>query len=428
MKISNQVILTLFFSFFAIFIYSGIVFKRNPVLQIGTFRRALFNSVVINAICFASVALYFNYTYGHIVDDLNYFIGALSYTKGFFDIGSGSEFMYYISRPFRLYLFLDRPSFHILFGTMGFIGSLNFLFILTKTADFFDKKSRNENILKLFSILCFPNIMLWGRFYGKDTATFFLGSVYCIGAFYLITGSKHIWRNGFLALIPILLLYKLRPHIAAVFAISLLIGMYLKSINKRKLKTPNMEILYKILIPVVIAIVLSFATVYSLRALTNKETVSVENVQQTLISATQTGASGGSATDVAGEIRNNPQVIFSPRQIIVNVVMILVAPMPWKVRGAADALAFLSNILLLLLVIKFVKNIDLTDVFQKYLIFLCCLLIFLLSFMTGNVGLILRQKTILLPFIFLLLFSTKMKHANKSPANRNNLSKPRFNT
>jgi hypothetical protein len=310
---------------------------------------------------------------------------------------------------------------------MGFLGSLNFLFILSKTADFLNKKKRNEISIKLFSILCFPNLMVWGRFYGKDSTTFFLGSVYCIGAYHLITGSKHIWRNVFLAVIPILLLYKLRPHIAAVFAMGLLIGMYLKSINKRNLRTPNMEILYKVLVPIVIAIVLSAATLYSLRVLTKSGTLSVENVRQTLVGATQNGASGGSAPAVAGEVRENNEVIFSPRQIIINVGMILAAPMPWKIRGVADALAFLSNILLLLLVVRFAKNIYITDVFQKYLIFVCCLLIILLSFMAGNVGLILRQKTILLPFLFLLLFSTKKINADKSPANRNNVPKPRFN-
>ena len=188
-----------------------------------------------------------------------------------------------------------------------------------------------------------------------------------------------------------------------------------------------MEILYKVLVPIVIAIVLSAATLYSLRVLTKSGTLSVENVRQTLVGATQNGASGGSATAVAGEVRENNEVIFSPRQIIINVGMILAAPMPWKIRGVADALAFLSNILLLLLVVRFAKNIYITDVFQKYLIFVCCLLIILLSFMAGNVGLILRQKTILLPFLFLLLFSTKKINADKSPANRNNVPKPRFN-
>ena len=85
-------------------------------------------------------------------------------------------------------------------------------------------------------------------------------------------------------------------------------------------------------------------------------------------------------------------------------------------------LALLSNVLLLLLLIRFAKNIDITDVFQRYLFVMCCVLIVLLSFMTGNVGLILREKTILLPFLFLLLFATKRKNADRIPANRSNLS------
>ena len=132
--------------------------------------------------------------------------------------------------------------------------------------------------------------MVWGRFYGKDSTTFFLASVYCIGAYHLITGSKHAWRNALLAGIPILLLYRLRPHIAAIFAIGLLIGMYLKSANKRNLKTFNMEIFYKVLVPIVLAIVLSVGAVYSLSVLTNKDTVSVENVQQTIADADATAA------------------------------------------------------------------------------------------------------------------------------------------
>jgi hypothetical protein len=39
----------------------------------------------------------------------------------------------------------------------------------------------------------------------------------------------------------------------------------------------------------------------------------------------------------------------------------------------------------------------------------------LLSFMTGNIGLILRQKTIILPFLFLLMFSRPPEELAASP-------------
>ena len=158
------------------------------------------------------------------------------------------------------------------------------------------------------------------------------------------------------------------------------------------------------LIPFVLAIALSIGTIYSLRILTNTEKVSVADVQHTLVRASQLGAIDASATTFAREINENPNAGFSPKQIAINVFMLLFAPMPWQIRGFADGLAFFSNILLLFLAIRFGKKFDFKSVFQKYLVVVCSLLIILLSFMTGNVGLILRQKTIILPFLFLFLF------------------------
>ncbi|MGB7567892.1 MAG: hypothetical protein WBM07_08525, partial [Chitinivibrionales bacterium] len=231
--------------------------------------------------------------------------------------------------------------------------------------------------------------------------------VYALGAFHLITGSKIQWRHLFLSGIPILLLYKFRPHIASVFLISLLIGMYLKSVNKRNFASANTRILNGVLVPFVLAIVLVIGSIYSLRNLTQSKSVSVENVRQSLIHATEVGSFGGSETELAQEMRENPDIVLSPRQIAINIFMLLFAPLPWRIRGAGDAIAFLSNILLLIIFVRYFKKFTLSDVFQKYLLIVCGLLILLLSFMTGNVGLILRQKTILLPFVFLFLFRGK---------------------
>jgi hypothetical protein len=428
MKISVQIIPTLFFSFIAIFIYCNILFKRNPVMRIGRLRKIVFNALIINVIFFMSVALYFNYTYGYIADDVNYFNGALNFSGGFFNIRTGNEFMFYISRPLRLLLDLDRPSFHVIFGAMGFLGSLNFFFILSKTTDLLNKKKWNNISIKFYSIFCFPNFMVWGRFYGKDSIALFLGSIYCIGVYNLIIGTKRPWRNILLAGIPIFLLYKVRPHIAMVFTISFIIGIYFKSINRKNLKTLNMEIFYKVLFPIILAIALSIGAVNSLKFLTKSETISIDNVQSSLVNATVMGASGGSATELSGRLIKNPNIVFTPRQVAINLGMILFAPMPWQIRGVADALALLSNILLLLLIIRFVKQIDMSNVFQKYLFVVCGLLCLLLSFMTGNVGLILRQKTIILPFLFLLLFSNTNIHENITFTDRNNLPKSRFNS
>lgn len=425
---SDQAILTFFFSIGLIFIYINLMFRKSSLLRIRRWRRLFPKALLINTVCFASIALYFYFQYWFITDDYNYFIGALTYKKGFFDIQNGNDFMYYISRPFRTYLDFDRASFHILWGALGFIGNLNFLYVLSKRIDFSNHSKNRDHLIIFYSLLCFPNFMVWGRIYGKDSLSLFLVSIYVIGAYHLLTDQKIKLRLVLLSAIPVLLLYNLRTHIATVAAMGLLAGFYFKSINVKRYKNTNSEILYKFLIPVVLTVLFAAGSIYSLQKLTKKESVSINDVQHSLIDATNMGASGGSATDVAESSQEDPNIIFSSKQIAINIFMLLFAPVPWQIRGFADGLAFLSNILLLLLLIRFGKQIDLTSVFQKYLVVVCSLLIILLSFMTGNVGLILRQKTIILPFLFLLLFSTKTKNADKSPANRDNLPKPRFNT
>jgi uncharacterized membrane protein YbaN (DUF454 family) len=172
-------------------------------------------------------------------------------------------------------------------------------------------------------------------------------------------------------------------------------------------KNSNSDIFYKIIVPFFLVIGLAFGTVYSLKKLTHKENVSVQDIRQSLINTTSMGAYGGSETKLSEEFRENPNVALSPKQVAINIFMLLFAPMPWQVRGTADAIALVSNVLLLFLILLFIKKADFSDVFQKYLLILCGLLVLLLSFMTGNVGLILREKTILLPFLFLFLFRSK---------------------
>ena len=104
---------------------------------------------------------------------------------------------------------------------------------------------------------------------------------------------------------------------------------------------------------------------------------------------------------------------------------LFVAPFPWQLRGALDIIALISNVLLIALLWKFITNIQLKSIWQIYLLVIVIMFTLLLSFMTGNVGLILRQKTILLPFVFLLLFSDAQQNELKNITRGNNLPKRR---
>jgi hypothetical protein len=404
---SDSVILTFIFCIFILNIYLYILLKRTPFLRIQRWRKLLPFPIIINTLFFGSIALYFNSTYHAITDDISYYRGALTFTGGIFDIKTGSDFMCWISMPLRRYLGFDRPSFHVLFATMGLLGNFNFLYILTKRNDFISRKNYTGQLFMFFVMLCFPNFMVWGRIYGKDSLSLFLGSLYCIGAYGLITEQKLRWRRVILTTMPIVILYILRPHIATVFILSIIIGMYIKFVTIKNIRSRSLHIYYKTILPSMLFAALVIVALYSLKNITKKETISVENIQQSLVNSVRMGAYGGSSTALATDFKDDPNMVFSPKQIIINLFMLLFAPMPWQIRGVADALAFMSNIILFLILVRFVRKASHWDVFQKYLAVVCGLFIILLSFMTGNIGLILRQKTILLPFLFLFLFGMK---------------------
>lgn len=404
---SDQMTLTLFFSLFLIFCYFLIVFKKSSIARVRYWRRQIPITVLVNAIGFTSIALLFYFSYGAITDDRTFFDQSIGYKGNLFTTRNGSEFMFLLSKPFRKYFNFDLPSFHAFFGAMGYIACLNFLFVLSNVVDFKAKSDKKMNTIKLWAILCFPNFMVWGRIYGKDSTILFLSSICVVCCYYIFEKKKNILINLTLFAMGVFLVSRIRIHIAIALSIGLFAGLYFLSIAKKRYSSFNQHLLMQLIIPVII--LSSFLTIapFIIKKATSQDTLSIDAIQNSLMNATRMGAYGGSATALASEFKEDPKVVLTPKQIAINIFNLLFAPMPWQIRGFLDLVALASNILLLFLILKFTKRVDITSIFQKYLFISTISLIVLLSFLTGNVGLILRQKTILLPFLFLFLFRSK---------------------
>lgn len=407
---SQIVIIVFFVCIFTTHVYAGWLFKRNPIYTKRHWRRYLLLTYIVNMVSFFSIAMLFYLTYGYITDDKGYFRNSFSYKAGFFE-SSGSSFMWYVTRPLTTIFFFDLPSCHVLFGTLGYIGSLNFLFILSKRIVLDSKELFKKNKLKIFSMMCFPNFMAWGRFFGKDSSMFFLASIYLYNSFVLLSSKKIKKINVFGIFISTLIMYKIRPHIAGVALISLSIGIIMRLYEKSSSFRPNVQVLYRLFIPLVILGIASGFTAKTVMDMSNDEKMSVESVQGTIVSAAKMGSYGGSSTSLDQKLKTDPTVLFRPHQMSLNIINLYLSPYPWQVRGGADMIAFFSNIFLIWLVFKFRKDITLEGIFQKYLLIMIVLLTVLISFMSGNVGLILRQKTVILPFILLFVFHKKSDDA-----------------
>ena len=92
-----------------------------------------------------------------------------------------------------------------------------------------------------------------------------------------------------------------------------------------------------------------------------------------------------------------------------ELVYVFWAPLPWQIRGGADIVAFVANVLLFILIFRYRRPFHLEDPFQLFLLMAVVSLTLVVTVAAGNVGLVLRQKTIILPFLFLFLFGKSDK-------------------
>jgi hypothetical protein len=413
---SDQLTMTIGISFIIVFFYYHIIFRTTTILKVKYWRQQMPLAITVNAIGFSSIALFFYHYYGCIVDDTTYFKHSLAFNGNFFSVNNGTAFMFLITRPLRQYLDFDLPSCHALFFVIGLIGSLNYLYVLSNRIDFNIPSHKVDNLLKFWTMLCFPNFMAWGRIFGKDALMLFFSSFCVLLAYNILEKKRHLLLNLLFFSLIIVTISKIRVHIAIALTLSLFVGLYFVSVEKRRYFTFNQNILMKILAPTIITVAFIIITPILLKKATQQETLSVETIKEKLVYVKEMGSSGGSATSLASEIHEDPNSAMTPKKIGLNILNLIFAPLPWQVRGAQDMVALVSNIFLLFLILNYIKRVDLSGVFQKYLLMNIILFVAILSFMTGNVGLILRQKTIFLPFIFLLLFRSRERLQVHRPA------------
>jgi hypothetical protein len=431
MNISATSVFTAAFSFIIIRVYIYFLFRKTPILKMRQWRHMLNFAFVANIVGFLAILTIFLVRYGGTADDLTFYdMSVMISGLSIFNVRNGTDFMCLVTKPLRQYLQMDLISLHLLFFSFGFFGSLNFLYIIVQRLSFSDKSQKVFKQIVLVTLLCFPNFLAWGRFYGKDSVMLFFISVFSLGVWRALSGTRiNIMQVVLLLLVPLWMMRIVRPHIAiAISASGMIMIIYRIFFASNRIQNIGLQGLIKFFLPLLLLLLGVLFGQAALRKLiggTNE--ISKSSVETTIISATKMGIMGGSTTELATEMNEDQRSVFGPLQVVKNVLNLLFSPMPWQIRNPVDVLALFSNMLLALLLFKYAGQLTLYDSYQKYLLLCVVFLSLLLSFMTANIGLILRQKTMLLPFVFLLLFSTKKQNADKSPSNRNYLSKPRFN-
>lgn len=300
--------------------------------------------------------------------------------------GQGTAFMHAFNYAFVNVLDLSFFTGSMIYTFVGFLGVM-FFYLSTKQI-----VTTNVKVFgyPLFPYIFFlPNLHFWSSGIGKDSLMFF-----CIGLFVYSVLSPV--RRSLGIAIALILSYNIRPHIT----IFLLASFGISFLFDRRLKPFHKALLSLCMIAVAAFI---FDDVLRFLQIEDLSTESVEQFSDTRVANLSTGRTGSS-------------VDISSYPLPLKVFTFLFRPLFFDIHNAMGVFASIENAILLLLILKILnlKTIKLLkqasyQVKGVFLFFLIGSVAF--STTMGNLGIMMRQKNMLVPglliFVFWVLSSRK---------------------
>jgi len=184
--------------------------------------------------------LYYLYSTSKRSDSLQYYQKTLFSSSWLEFLGTGTDFIRFLTYPFSHYLHLSFPAISLIFSFLGFQGMV--FYYLTAIENIFGQKNIYFNLTILELLFLLPNCHFWSSSLGK-------GSVMILGIALIMFALSNFKKRYLLFVFSLLLVLAIRPHIVFILLICLVICVIVAS---------NIKILNKILIASVLIIVVVF--------------------------------------------------------------------------------------------------------------------------------------------------------------------------
>lgn len=292
-------------------------------------------------------------------------------------------------------------------GLLGFIGSI--CFVGAAASSLQGRRLRGYAIL----VMMLPSLVFWSTLFGKDSWVFCgLG----ISAFGIARWLKyHRWSDFLKTLIGLGVVYAFRPHIA----LAAVLGLALTTVVTREHNAPR-SVTKSVTVLLFMALMMHFMW-QGLSQVTGLQEVSPESFVTRIVQQgrwTNEGGSSVEATEIEG-----PWGFIS--QLPVGAVRLLFRPWPWEATSLSMFVAALDSAILIgLLVVKWPNVLNtLRRIRSEPFAFFCVVLTIelIVIFSTiPNLGLLVRQKTQITPFLYLLAFSGNRRVARRHRSTRQN--------
>lgn len=315
---------------------------------------------------------------------------------------SGDAIGYYM-RSFDRFLIFDLGTNAIVMFVSFFTTTLGFSFLATSLAFnvigalglvFFLAALRHAQQGMHWSfwlVLLLPSVSFWSAGIGKDPLSFFATTLF---AWWIATGGVRVWPM----VVALVVMGFARPHIAIVMAGT---GAMFTFIQARQSPMRAAAGLFLMIVGGIYLLPTVLQTM-------NLETFDMENIGDMIESRESKNLMGGSSIEISG------------MPLYLKVITYLFRPMPFEAADAFQLLNSAENMVLLLMVIGasalFIRRMNQRSGWQMFpLLIMSLFLILLLSQITANLGIAVRQKWMALVPLFVVL-ATALKANTPTPA------------
>jgi len=344
------------------------------------FSKRLMNQLFWYHIVF--LGIYYSYTIFNRSDSKAYFDRPQREDWNWLDFfGTSTTFIDFMAYPFINFLGFNYEMMMVLFAWMGYLGFVYAYLFFRENIPVKITVFKNFDLLTL--ILFFPNMHFWTASLGKG-APIFLGLM--MFAYAIKTPKSR--------LVPLilgsLLIYYIRPHVFMFVAVGTVLG-YMS--GKEKISFGRKLFIYIALIG---GLVLVQDTILGVAGLEGSEDL-VEGFEDFSADRSESLSSSGSGVDM------------SSYPLPVKLFTFWFRPLFFDAPGILGLITSVENLMYLLLFVKILKKDFITFIKNSTVVVKMSLVVFFLSsfamtFVMSNLGIIMRQKSMVMYFAFFVIY------------------------
>ena len=149
-------------------------------------------------------------------DSRTYYYMSMQYANWFDSYQAGTVFLHFVAYPFTKYLMFSYEMMMVLFSWMGYWGFVYFYIVFRENLRF-KHKLFGFDLITLFVFL--PNMHYWTASLGK-------GSIIFLGIAMAIYGLSRIGSRKIALILGLVIVYHVRPHVFLFMAVGILVGVF----------------------------------------------------------------------------------------------------------------------------------------------------------------------------------------------------------